>query len=63
LLSLARFVLLLSFGFKALTAVRRKMAVVWVVAPCRLVEVSDVSEVLGALLTRASRTSEKIANF
>jgi hypothetical protein len=35
-------------GFEVLTAVSTKMAVSWVVTPCNLVEVTDVSEVLAA---------------
>jgi hypothetical protein len=35
-------------GFEVLTAADVKMAVFWVVAPCRLVEVPDVSEMPSA---------------
>jgi hypothetical protein len=39
--------------FEALTAASMKMAVVWVVGPCSLVEFTDVSEVLAASVIRA----------
>jgi hypothetical protein len=46
------------------------MAVFWVVAPCSLVEVTNVSEVLAASIIRAialimevARTSEALVNF
>jgi hypothetical protein len=42
------------------------MAVFWVVAPCSLVEVTNVSEVLAASITalmmEAARTSETLVN-
>jgi hypothetical protein len=47
-----------------------KIAIFWVVAPCSLVEVTSVSEVLAvsiirviALIMEASRTSEMMVNF
>jgi hypothetical protein len=43
-------------GFEILTAVSTKMAVFWVVAPCSLVEVTSVSEVLAASIIRAMTT-------
>jgi hypothetical protein len=42
------------------------MALFWVVAPCSLVEVTSVSEVLAAfiaLMMEATRTSETLVNF
>jgi hypothetical protein len=43
-----------------------KMAVFWVVAPCSVVEVTGVSEVLAASIIRAmmeaARTSEMLVN-
>jgi hypothetical protein len=41
-------------GFEVLTAARMKVAVFWVVAPCNLVEVTDVSEVPAASIIRSS---------
>jgi hypothetical protein len=46
-----------------------KTAVFWVVAPCSLVEVTDLSEALAssimrdALMMEAARTSETLVNF
>jgi hypothetical protein len=40
-------------GFEVLTAASVKMAVFWAVAPCNLVQVTDVSEALAALIIRA----------
>jgi hypothetical protein len=41
-----------------------KMAVLWVVAPCRLVEVRSVAEVRTASIIRAiSRNSETFLNY
>jgi hypothetical protein len=47
-----------------------KMAVLWVVAPCRLIEVYDVSEALAAarglliaLMVEAASTSKTLVNF
>jgi hypothetical protein len=39
--------------FQVLKAASVKMTVFWVVAPCSLVEVADVSEVLAASIIRA----------
>jgi hypothetical protein len=41
--------------FEVLTAASVKIAVFWVVAPCSLVEATDVSEVLAASIIRATR--------
>jgi hypothetical protein len=43
-------------GFEVLTTVSAKMAVFWVVAPCGLVEFTNVSEVLAASIIRAMST-------
>jgi hypothetical protein len=40
-----------------------KRAVFWVVAPCNLIEVTNVSEVFAALTIEAVRTSETLVNF
>jgi hypothetical protein len=39
--------------FQVLTAARMKMAVFWDVAPCRVVEIDRLSEVLTASIIRA----------
>jgi hypothetical protein len=39
--------------FKVFTAARMKIALFWIVIPCSLVEVTDVSEVLAAFIIRA----------
>jgi hypothetical protein len=43
-------------GFEVLTAVSKKMAVFWVVAPCSLAKFTNVSEVLAASIIRAMST-------
>jgi hypothetical protein len=40
-------------GFEILTAAVMNMAFVWVVSPCSLVEITNVSEVLTASIIRA----------
>jgi hypothetical protein len=40
-------------GFEVLTAASMKMAVFWAVAPCSLVEVTIVSEILATCIIRA----------
>jgi hypothetical protein len=50
--------------FEVLTAASIKMAVFWVVAPCSLVEIYRLSEVLAASIIRAmiASTSETLVN-
>jgi hypothetical protein len=61
-------------GFEVLTAVSKKMAVFWVVAPCCLVDVYQRlrghyclhhpgDELLIALMMKAAKTSETLVNI
>jgi hypothetical protein len=53
-------------GSEVLTAVSMKMAVFWVVAPCKLVEVYKLfrgHRGLIALMMEAARTYETLVNF
>jgi hypothetical protein len=50
-------------GFEVLTAVSAKMAVVWVVAPCSLVEVYQRFRGPCCLHHQGERASETLVNF
>jgi hypothetical protein len=52
--------------FQVLTAASMKMTIFWDIAPCSLVEVTDVSKVLAAiiaLMMEKTSTSETSVNF
>jgi hypothetical protein len=49
-------------GFELLMMVSTKNVVRWIVAPCCLV-LTNVSEVLAALMVEAAKTSETLINF